>query len=189
MDINTCWTAGHINNALQFDGINDYVQITDYKGITGSHARTCAAWIKATSSGQSQIAISWGGPDPAQTWYFGGIFTAPNTTELAIGIGGSSYIKCSAAPFDDQWHHLAVVLPDDGSPITSEIKLYMDGQLRTDTTIVNGNTTVNTSGIRDVYLGVYTGGSTPTMFFKGLLDDVRIYNYVLSDTEIAILAQ
>jgi hypothetical protein len=189
MDPNTCWTAGYYNNALQLDGINDYVRITGYKGISGSQARTCAAWIKATSTGQHQIAMSLGGPDPAQqTWYFGGIFTAPNTNEFAVGIGSSSYIKCSATPFDNQWHHLAVVLPD-GSPTTSDIKLYMDGQLRTDTTIVNGTVAINTSGTRDVYLGAYTGNTTPTLFFKGLLDEVRIYSYALSDAEITALAQ
>ena len=189
MDLNTCWTAGNIGGALHFDGIDDYVQITGYKGILGSRVRTCAAWIKAVPTGQHQIVMSWGGPDPGQTCYWGGLFTAPDTTELAIGIGGSSYIKSSAAPFDNQWHHLAVVLPDDDLLTTGKIKLYIDGQLRTDTTIVNGDVAVNTSGTSDVYLGAYTGTSTPSLLFKGLMDDVRIYNTVLSDAQIEEIFQ
>ncbi|MBM4103936.1 MAG: hypothetical protein FJ263_07780 [Planctomycetes bacterium] len=189
MDPNTCWTTGYYNNALQLDGINDYVRITGYKGIGGSHARTCTAWIKAVGSGQHQIAIGWGSTDPAQTFYIGGIYTAAgNITEFAVGIGYNSYIKSYARPFDNQWHHLAVVVPDDGTPTTNEIKLYLDGQRRTDTYVYN-SLAINTSGTSDVLLGAYSGHTPPDLFFKGLLDDVRIYNYALSDAEITALAQ
>ncbi|EDN66209.1 secreted protein [Beggiatoa sp. PS] len=44
--------------ALDFDGVDDHVVITDYKGITGTQARTIEAWIKTTGS---DLAIaSWG---------------------------------------------------------------------------------------------------------------------------------
>jgi len=37
------WSTGLINNALHFDGTDDYVEISGYKGIGGSNPRTVAA--------------------------------------------------------------------------------------------------------------------------------------------------
>ena len=47
---NNNWVAGHIGSALDFDGVDDYVEISGYKGIAGTASRTCAAWIKTTQT-------------------------------------------------------------------------------------------------------------------------------------------
>ena len=31
--------------ALELDGVDDYVEVTDYKGVTGMQSRTCSDWI------------------------------------------------------------------------------------------------------------------------------------------------
>ena len=36
---------------LSLDGVDDYVAISGYQGITGSTSRTCSAWVKTDSSG------------------------------------------------------------------------------------------------------------------------------------------
>ncbi|NLH16273.1 MAG: hypothetical protein GX455_06820, partial [Phycisphaerae bacterium] len=38
-------TWGHQNGALELDGVDDYVVIPEYMGISGSNPRTCCAWI------------------------------------------------------------------------------------------------------------------------------------------------
>lgn len=45
------WVPGISLNALAFDGIDDYVIIDNYKGVTGSQERTVTAWIKTTQAG------------------------------------------------------------------------------------------------------------------------------------------
>jgi hypothetical protein len=60
---------------------------------------------------------------------------------------------------DGNWHHVAAVVEDDGSPDVSEIKLYVDGKLDP---IAPGGTprAINTS----------TGGKGQMYF-----DDIRLY--------------
>ncbi len=40
---------------------------------------------------------------------------------------GSGSVTGTTDLRDGIWHHVAIVLPDDGSPNTSEISLYLDG--------------------------------------------------------------
>ena len=53
------WITGKLGNALAFDGINDYVEVTGYQGILDTQSRTCTAWIKTASTQQGYI-LSWG---------------------------------------------------------------------------------------------------------------------------------
>ena len=45
------WTVGKVGSALSFDGVDDEVIATGYKGISGSTPRTIAAWIKTSTTG------------------------------------------------------------------------------------------------------------------------------------------
>ena len=65
---NTQWVSGKIGGALSFDGINDYVEVLNYKGISGSNPRTMSAWIK-TDSNDSAI-VGWGKAAVSNKWLF-----------------------------------------------------------------------------------------------------------------------
>jgi len=51
------WIIGQSNNAVKLDGVDDYVDVFDYAGITGTTSRTCTAWIKANSIGKEQVIL------------------------------------------------------------------------------------------------------------------------------------
>jgi hypothetical protein len=184
MDPNTCWVEGLIGSALEFDGIDDYVQATGYKGITGGNSRTCSAWVKSTGKGDF---LTWGSDTEVNgiMWMFrinaGGY--------PALGVYGGSMIS-SVFAADGEWHHVAVVLADDGSPKLSEILLYVDGVLdenvehhyEEDIDIITGDVLDVLLGARLNWITVY-GPS----YYEGTLDDVRIYDKALSSAEIAEL--
>ena len=176
MDPDTCWTTGHIGGALQFDGVDDYVSVTGHKGILGTSSRTCAAWIKTPGTAQNMVILGWGG----QQWVFG-LF---GSGELTVYAGGP-YIKTTGLVNDNQWHHVAAVMTDDGSPNVSEITLYVDGILQT---TVKSPGVINTPQANDVLIGAFSAG-TPAGFFKGLIDDVRIYGKALSGAQIEEIFQ
>ena len=96
----------------------------------------------------------------------------------------SGYIYGTTVLTDGAWHHIAVALKDDGSPDISEAKLYVDGQLETTGAVTPR--AVNTGTTEDVRIGVYPG---LLRYFKGLIDDVRIYGTTLSDAQIKALFQ
>ena len=75
-----------------------------------------------------------------------------------------------------QWVHVAAVLPA-GASNTQDIQLFVNG-IRETTTAVGA--AINTLALSTVRIG-----SNETKYFKGLLDEVRIYDRALTADEIA----
>ncbi len=171
------WVAGRFNNALTLDGVDDYVDMSGYAGITGTASRTCMAWIKANSTGKEQVILSWGNQANGQKW----MFRVQADGKLAAGVWGG-YISGSVSVADGQWHHVAAVLADDGSPSVNEIKLYVDGFPQS--TTYSSTQPIDTLAGQDVQLGAVYNGTAQASFFNGLLDEVRIYNLGLDGNQI-----
>jgi hypothetical protein len=51
----TEWTAGQRANALQFDGTNDYVSISDTDSLDITSSITIATWIRPTDVSGSRL--------------------------------------------------------------------------------------------------------------------------------------
>ena len=107
---------GRVGKALKLDE-RGYVEISKYKGITGTRPRTITAWIK-TKERDGEI-VSWGVEDFGQMWICrfirGRIGVTPS--------GGYFYMK--EAVSDDKWHHVAAVVLDAELPnLHDDIRLY-----------------------------------------------------------------
>jgi hypothetical protein len=176
------WSYGAQGMCLAFDGSNDYVEISSYKGITGTASRTCSAWIKTSGSTSNMVIMDWGTAVSGQKWLFG-IFA---TGQLAL-YTWTPYIQTNITVTDNQWHHVAAVLTNDGTPDVSEIKLYVDGLLQA--TTVSSSQAINTVSAANVLLGACDYAGTKGFYFKGLIDEVGIYNRAMTDTEITLLAE
>jgi hypothetical protein len=178
---NPTWSAeGKSAGSLSFDGTNDYVDITGYQGITGTMSRSCCAWIKTSGSAINIVIMDWGTAVSGQKWLFG-LFS---TGELTV-YTWTPYIKTTMTLTDNQWHHVAAVLADDGTPDVSEIKLYVDGVLQAVT--VSSSQAIDTVSAGDVLIGALDNAGAKGGYFNGLIDDVRIYSRALSAIEIAAL--
>ena len=77
--------------------------------------------------------------------------------------------------YDDGLWHQAVIV-HNGS---ADTRLYVDGALKTSTTAPTSISVANTSLLE---IGHYT--NLASSYFGGLIDDVRLYNRALADTEI-----
>jgi hypothetical protein len=175
------WTSGAVGGALAFDGVNDYVQVTGYKGVTGSTPRTCAAWIKTAGVSTNAAILDWGLSSAGQRWLFG-LFT---TGELAV-YTWTPYIRTNATVTDGQWHHVAAVLPDNGSLDVADIQIYIDGVLQS--TTVSAPQPISTAAGDSLTIGAYSNAGPMAGFFNGLIDDVRLYDRPLNQQEIQALA-
>ena len=163
---------GRLGKALRFDRGNDAVRIAGYKGITGTGARTVAAWIR-TARPQGEI-VSWGKPDFGKMWIFGFIRGHVGVTPK----GGYYYMEPTV--HDNAWHHVAVVLRAGEPPtLYRHATVYLDGKIAEPDRIgLLDLWPINTEQDQDVTLG---------RGFRGLLDDVRIYDRALSDEEVEAL--
>jgi hypothetical protein len=164
---------GRIGKALKLDG-KDYVQITKYKGVTGTRPRTVAAWLK-TGKPQGEI-ISWGADDYGKMWIFRFIRGRVGVTPS----GGYLYMK--AETHDSEWHHVAVVVHEAELPnLYDDVTLYKDGEIAE----------IHDIGLLDLW-PIDTGNDIDVRIgrrFAGLLDDVRLYDRALSDEEVKAIFQ
>lgn len=175
------------NSAYQLNGKTEFIQ-TDYNGILGNSNRTLAFWARLDLSNNYKnpmAAVSWGpGTDGHR---FDGYFNFD-------GIGPTSNIGGSAityqTPFkinDNSWHHY-VYLIDSDNPKVNNIKVYQDGILLTNRLAEYDLTLkVNTKEGDPLKIGKCSAPNDPS-FFKGAVDEIRIYSRALSVSEIKYLA-
>ncbi len=120
---------------------------------------------------------------------FGEIFTiAVNTAAFdGVVVQSGNDLRETALPVaefaDGEWHHLALTYDS----ITAEAQLYFDGQLR-DTLAGVPNRSILNGGPGNAML-FFGGANAGAGILAGDYDDLRVYNRVLTDFDIAELAQ
>ena len=154
---------GHTNGALQFDGIDDVI-IAKPVLNPADGPFSVFAWIKGGAPGQvilsQENGVNW-----LQLDVDGTLMT--ELTESFRGIAGVA-LHSETVIADDTWHRLGFVW--DGSQRTlyvDDIPVALDSQ---------SNLGGSTGGL---VIGAGPGGQAGT-FFSGLIDDVRIYNRVVT---------
>jgi len=159
--------------ALAFNGASQYVDIPNVSDMqfTSTESFTISAWVKLNSLPNTETTIL-AKDSTAGAWYGLGI-TALNQWAF----GGATNVVSPTVANIGQWH-LVVGVQDrtDGTR-----KLYVDGQLVAAGTAQDGG---GTGAIRIAALP----GTMPAQFLNGTVDDVRIYNQALAQTDISLLA-
>lgn len=166
---------GKYQGALSFDGMDDYVEAVGFKGITGGASRTCSAWINTDKV--SQEILSWGEGYPGGKW----LIRVNEGGELRTEVYGGAVVGTTHIN-DGEWHHITVVLKDDGSPNVAEVSLYVDGQPETISS--SSDRVINTGSYQDVRIGLYYAD---LRYFSGMIDDVQVYDQALVDDEVVRL--
>ncbi|UCE24813.1 MAG: CotH kinase family protein, partial [Candidatus Zixiibacteriota bacterium] len=160
------YVDGVIGQAIDIDGNGDYVVVGDV-GISGDSPRTIAGWARATN-----LTI------PSWTNVFG--FTSLGGCDLHFDIIRRDYnwyaihtfcFERDILPIDLDWHHFSATY--DGTTIT----WYGDG-------IYIGSEARALNTIDNVHMGKRGDNEN---YFPGRLDDVCIYDRVLSNDEISLL--
>lgn len=159
------------NTGLKFNGTGDYIEIQNYKGVTGTNPRTVEAWIKTTSV--NQTFVSWGDNNPSAKW----TFRVHDYDKLRVEVNGG-YIIGSTPVSDGKWHHVACTWQNDGSPNVTDVKFYVDGQLEVISS--QASCTINTGASRNIFIG----NDFFNRYFNGEIAEVRIWNKARTQAEI-----
>ena len=167
--------AGLGAGALSLDGIDDYVEIAGYTGICGQNSRTCMGWVK-TSMSQMGIITSWGQNAVGKKW----VFYIHTDGSVSVSIWGAN-IRSFNTVNDGQWHHVAAVLNNDGTPDISEIALYIDG--KPVETYITNSMSIDTAAETNMTIGSLDSNAG-TGLFAGEIDEVRVYNTALTSEDI-----
>lgn len=166
--------------ALDFDGIDDYVDMPD---INIPDTITIAAWIKTDSLTEpDNNIVAW---TTAGNEIYYKFATWGNRIVLGLrGAWNSNTIHSwwqSDMTVDSNWHHIAVTQTGNEEP-----KFYIDG-INVGATLFKGGTGYRPNDTIPLSIGkagAYTNPSPPGYQFKGIIDQVQIWNKVLSQNEI-----
>jgi len=173
------------NYALQFDGVNDYVEVPDSPKLSGySNSLTFETWFYPTNGGIASIATKyqdWNNKD----W---GLFIDENnllafqkeTWSISGSPRGNWYVRSSSAVTLNTWNYGAFVFDDDNDII----KVYLNG-------VLSGSSQF-TSVLPDTNAPVWFGGPGQFYYnlygnemFSGYIDEARLWNVARTDEEIA----
>lgn len=160
---------GFFGSSLNFDGINDSVDVGS--GNFGINDFSVSWWMKTTSV-ENDVVIEC---DGNTGW---SIQTSPSNNGLiAINKGGTSPQAISSNPINDgQWHHVCV------STSGNSVDIYIDGIDDTDLGSVAGSTSFPTGNLS-------IGARNNTVAnYAGNIDQIRVFDRVLTKQEVAILA-
>jgi len=105
------------------------------------------------------------------------------------GGGGKDELATSGTPFfTGKWVHVVAVR----DVATKKLQLYMNGSLVTSTNITKSNSGIGEASaliIGNIGELEFLASTNKPAPYKGMLDEVRLYNYVLSSAEINALTQ
>jgi hypothetical protein len=169
------WTvSGKIGNALNFDGTDDYLTVTESESLKGSEL-TWALWVKIDVKDRWHGLICHGAYPRLQIGDNNRISMA--AIPDADGDAGTT-LESNANIIDiNQWYHIVVTYDS-----SYNLKLYLNGVL---IKTVTGLGPLSFWRNLTWLLGAYT--ATPDNPLDGILDEVHIYRRALSAEEIRTL--
>ncbi len=175
------WTTGKIGKALIFDGGDDWVRVSSSTSLDINKNISVFAWVN-----RSRI-VDW--ERVLGKYYWSGGNTG--SWELDLGQG---YLRCifnvngtwvsANAPAGTNnatgtWYFVGCVY--DGSRLYN----YVNGELKA-ASMASGNITTTTYPLA---IGTTSNGTDIQNVIQGIIDEIRIYNRALSDSEIKVLYQ
>jgi hypothetical protein len=184
---NPTYTAGKSGQAINLDG-DDYVDLGNPAELDfGTVDWSICAWVKTAMTGTGDInkgVIYAKGGDRAGGIRYGLYVNENQTIQGSIDLVTDDDVDKreainSVSVSDGQWHH--IVGQRDGDTIN----VYIDGVLDGTADLPAGYDLSGTSQ-HNAYIGVVTDNSTAALekFLVGSVDDLRIYDYALSTSEI-----
>ncbi|MBW8041214.1 MAG: hypothetical protein FVQ85_14595 [Planctomycetes bacterium] len=165
------WTTGRVDGALSLDGNGDYVAVAPIVSLAGINV-TAQAWIRV-----DEFAGIW---NPILTQHDlsnnGYYFYVSSGTPAFYIVGGVAFVQVisNEAINTNQWYHVA------GTNDGSYLKLYVDGELKD---------SASSTGFLGANYNAYIGSEpTSPLYYTGLIDDVRVYNRAVSESEFQDIA-
>ena len=161
------------NTALQLDGNGDYVTVLNSL-FNGRPVFTTTGWLRRNADQNNRTGL-WGQNDIVELGYINN-----NTLEVWTDNGLHQSPDPTTNPFPNgEWAHIAIV--STGSPGT--IKMYTNGVFaaeRAHTLPADNAFPFNIGGG-----GVFDALSANGNYFNGQIDEVAVFDKVLSDAQIA----
>ena len=180
------YVPGVAGTALQFDGADDYVEVPHSASLNVGNQITVEFWLKTTLT-DNWVSITKTDGCGATGWHFQHATHSPNVIGWGPAHGSCWTIAGppSTTPITDgSWHH--VVGTYDRT--LGEIKTYVDGRLE-GIASESEHQNLPLDNNEPLWFGQPKWASWAGQRYLGILDEIRIYNRVLSASDILARCQ
>jgi len=161
----TWTTQGKFGNALVFNGSTGRVDIADATSLRLTGTMTLEAWVNPATVSSTWRDVIYKGND---NYY---LMASSTQAGVPAGRAGANKVLGTLALPTNTWTHLAVTYGN------STLRLYVNGVL--------ASSVAYTGSIATSTYPLQVGGdSIYGQYFQGLIDEVRVYNRALSQSEI-----
>jgi len=161
------------DQAANFSANTEYIQLSSNPLNFGTSNYTISGWINTTTLGANQALVN------NYSGATGGLMinvVLPNGIVRLYHDGGTLVQIYTSALTAGQWHHICCTMDH-----SAEAKIYLDGNLEDTKTGSNLGTSAGTT----FYIGNEPAHSQ--YFMQGSIDQLRIYDSVLSPAEVLSL--
>jgi hypothetical protein len=174
------WVEGKSGYALQFDGIDDYVEVPHSDSLD-LESMSFAAWIRLEEIGGRQILLEKKVPEEGDRSLNYAFFVQWNGDQLAFIVGDGTrqvgFLSDRGLGAAGEWHHVAVTFSETGD----EVRFYIDGEPAG----VDILTLKPYKNKGPLIIGKYVGADGRSKFhLHGTLDELCIYNKALTEEEV-----
>jgi hypothetical protein len=160
----------HFGRAYGFDGVDDYIQITNFPALTD---KTVSVWIYPESSQSGTFTRIMQRSDNSNLGFR--IMLTENThIEWWDSIKGTASTRADNSFSPNQWIHVVGVTSADGNVY----ELYINGVKQ------SGTRTVGPVGAGTDLLDIGRTVGTGTNFFNGKIDEPMVFSRALTATDI-----
>jgi len=168
------FAPGLVGQAVTFDGTNDYVSVADAPSLRPA-SLTIEGWFNfAASPGICNLVsktVGSGFLDSFAIWYQNASLNGIVSTASMYSITSYPW-----TPVLGRWYHIAFTFDDDANAL----KLYLNGVLVTSGTTLLAPSYDN----HPLMIGAEIENQSWAFFFRGLIDEVALYDRALSPSEI-----
>jgi len=175
------YATGKINNALSFDGTNDYSTFGNNIDLTGLAPFSFNFWVSPTAATANAVFFS---KYDGTKGYLIRKSADGNYVNLAILSSGSSYISVSSNSIVVPSNSYSMItVTYNGTPNISGIKIYINSTSDTLTALYQAFTT-SASNTSNFLMGCLT---TNANFYGGGIDEIGVWDIVLTQTQVTEL--
>jgi len=183
MSTSTAGKGGKVGQGFRFDGTDDHIDVGSASSLDDINVKTVTAWVApAPASIVSTKAFIIKGTGSNGTWSLlrttGGQFRYFQSFDGSPGTWRTEQNALSLR----EWTHVAVSF--DRTSSANIPSIYINGVATSSVVVLSPSGTADSDAVYNLYFA--RGGASPD-YFTGTLDEVRVYNRILTASEIRAL--
>jgi len=172
-------------NAVSFDGTNDYIDTGNAFQSTFRDSFSVSMWVKP-DDGQPSAESSFFGTrnSTSQDWIQSNLHTDGKVSFFYRSDNDTAEAKTSSAVFANgvtSWTHITYVADDSDD----QLKIYVNGSI---VSVTNGGlgsiTMADWTSSDELFIGARDNNGTAEKFFDGSINNVKIFNTVLTQDQV-----